>query len=117
MNNLQHVVGYDYHRDYPGSLNIEPENQKYLTDVITDAAENLIKNRNTSKPLFLEIAHLAGHSNGNINAERLEVRDSNKVNETFHYIKNDLNRRKYAGINTFWRLADIFSTNKIFLNF
>lgn len=47
-----------------------------------------------NKPLYLQLAHLAGHATEG--AETLEVRNLTEVNQRFAYI-SDINRRKYAG--------------------
>ncbi|XP_058803438.1 uncharacterized protein LOC131671204 [Phymastichus coffea] len=89
-------VGYDLHRDNHQRLCVEYGNDEYFTDLITEEAVKIIQVNRNEKPLYLEIAHLATHSNG-IKDNPLEVRNSKEVNETFAYIK-DNDRRTYAGV-------------------
>lgn len=64
----------------------------YSTDVFTNEAVNLISKHNTSKPLFLYLAHVAVHSGNPYNP--LAAPDADV--EKFNYIE-DFNRRKFAG--------------------
>lgn len=66
-----------------------------MTDFITDEAENIISLHNPTKPLYLQLAHLAAHSSDA--EEVMEVRNWEKTNATLGYIK-DINRRKYASM-------------------
>lgn len=64
----------------------------YSTDVFTKEAERIISNHNTTKPLFLYIAHAAVHSANPYNplpAPDVEVAKFNHIN---HYP-----RRRFAG--------------------
>lgn len=90
-------VGNDLHRDTLEKLSPEFATG-YLTDLITEEAEKIISNHNRTKPLYLQVAHLASHGTGIIDAE-LQVRDENLLNQTFGYIK-DMKRRLYAGVIT-----------------
>lgn len=65
---------------------------KYLTDVIGQESVNIVKNHNTSSPLFLYIAHGAVHSGNPYNP--LPAPD--KKVDTFRDIE-DFNRKKFAG--------------------
>jgi hypothetical protein len=67
----------------------------YFNELITREAEKIIKANGNTKPLFLEISHLAVHANQNPD-DPLEVPDISEVNKDFSYIKSSL-RRKYAG--------------------
>lgn len=93
MFELQKHTGIDYHWDTPEK--IEPfSNHQYVTDFISDQAEAIVKNHDKKKPLFLQLAHVAGHASEN--RDPIEVRNMTEVNETLSYIP-DFNRRKYAG--------------------
>nr|XP_045622809.1 arylsulfatase B-like [Procambarus clarkii] len=72
---------------------------KYTTDLFTDEAVDIIKQHNTSQPLFLYLAHLAVHS-GNPYAP---LQAPKEVVEKFSYI-NDENRRIFAGM--LWKLDE-----------
>jgi hypothetical protein len=76
----------------------------YITNLITDEAERIINNNGNKKPLFLEISHLASHSNQNL-FDPLEVADMKETNATFYYIKN-IQRRKYAGTSAGKKLCN-----------
>ena len=69
-----------------------------MTDFITDRAEEMIKNHDQSKPLYLHLAHLAGHASES--DDSLEVRNVTNVNLEFGYIRDD-KRRRFAGINKY----------------
>lgn len=89
---LQEQLGYDLHRIVGDNHTVEYR-YDYMTDLITDEAENIISSHNTEKPMYLQLAHLAPHSS---DAEDImEVRDWEETNTTFGYIE-DINRRKYA---------------------
>ncbi|XP_033228772.1 arylsulfatase J-like isoform X2 [Belonocnema kinseyi] len=90
-------TGYDLHRDFPNSLNVDYHASEYFTDIVSNQAEEIIRKHDPETPLFLEIAHLAPHSGGLI--DPLQVRDLKEVNKTLGYIK-DFNRRKFAGMMT-----------------
>ncbi|XP_058802393.1 arylsulfatase B-like isoform X2 [Phymastichus coffea] len=97
---FNHVVtknkhtGIDFHKDNPHR--IEPyQNGQYFTDFISDEAEDIIRRHDKQRPLYLQLAHLAGHSTEGI--ESLEVRNITEVNQNLAYI-GDINRRKYAGV-------------------
>ncbi|XP_015431893.1 PREDICTED: arylsulfatase B-like [Dufourea novaeangliae] len=89
-------IGYDLHYDIPGKLSVD-YNYEYLTDVITERAENIIVNHNTKKPLYLQLSHVAVHSSDS--KDVMEVRDKEEVNSTLGYIE-DFSRRKFAGVLT-----------------
>lgn len=86
-------MGHDLHRDGPHSLRATYDS-KYITDLVTDEAEKIIKSNGGQKPLFLEISHVAVHASDA--ADPLEVRNMTEVNATFPYIR-DIRRRRYAG--------------------
>ncbi|XP_076234561.1 arylsulfatase B [Calliopsis andreniformis] len=89
-------TGHDLHDDVAGKLSVG-YSHKYLTDLITDKAENIIANHNRMKPLYLQLAHVAVHSSDS--EDVMEVRDMKEVNSTLGYIQ-DFNRRKFAGVLT-----------------
>lgn len=86
------------HYDNSKNLSID-YNFEYTTDLITERAENIIKNHDRRKPLYLQLCHLAAHSSDA--KEVMEVRDEQETNVTLKYIE-DYNRRKYAG--TRWKI-------------
>lgn len=65
---------------------------QYSTDIFTKEAEKIINNHNTTKPLFLYIAHAAVHSANPYNP--LPAPDNYVAK--FNYIEN-YNRRRFAG--------------------
>jgi hypothetical protein len=67
---------------------------QYSTDIFTKEAVRLIKTHNTSKPLFLYLAHAAVHSGNPYNP--LPAPD--EVVAKFNII-TDYNRRRFAGNN------------------
>ncbi|CAH1110980.1 unnamed protein product [Psylliodes chrysocephalus] len=69
---------------------------KYSTDVFTQESVKIIKNHNTTKPLFLYLAHTAVHSGNPYNP--LPAPDD--VVKRFSYINNNYNRQKFAAILT-----------------
>ena len=87
------MTGYDVHDDNSKELKAAYPHG-YFTNVITEKAEEIIGNHKNDRPLFLEIAHLAGHASEA--EDPLEVPDVRQVNTEFSYI-TDVNRRKYAG--------------------
>ncbi|XP_063224820.1 arylsulfatase B-like [Bacillus rossius redtenbacheri] len=96
--NIQQVTGtkmlsgLDMHRD----LATAPELRgQYATDVLTREAVRIVATHNASRPLYLQVAHLAVHS-GN-DSLRLEVRDERDNDQRFGHIQ-DSARRRYAGM-------------------
>ncbi|XP_025270578.1 arylsulfatase B isoform X1 [Camponotus floridanus] len=87
-------LGYDLHRIIGDDHKIEYR-YDYMTDLITDEAENIISSHNPAKPLYLQVAHLAAHSSDA--EEEMEVRNWKETNATLGYIE-DINRRKYASV-------------------
>lgn len=71
----------------------------YTTDLFTDEAVKIINQHNTSKPLFLYLAHLAVHS-GNPYAA---LQAPEEVVQKFSYIKDE-QRRKFAAM--LWKLDE-----------
>ncbi|XP_065213376.1 arylsulfatase B-like [Planococcus citri] len=69
---------------------------KYATDVFTEEAVNIIKNHDTSTPLFLDVSHVAVHAGFN---NLLQVRNEQENNERFANIE-DQHRRLFAGVLT-----------------
>ncbi|XP_019869288.1 arylsulfatase B isoform X2 [Aethina tumida] len=66
---------------------------KYSTDIFTEESVKIISKHNTSKPLFLYLAHAAVHSGNPYNP--LPAPDSEV--QKFEYIK-DYNRRRFAAM-------------------
>lgn len=91
---LQLHVGYDLHYDVAGNLSVKYSHE-YMTDLITERAEDIIFNHNHSKPLYLQLSHIAAHSSKA--KKKMEVRDEKETNATLGYIE-DFNRRKLAGM-------------------
>ena len=101
---FQKHTGIDFHSDTPKKIE-EYNNDRYLTDFIADKSEEIIKNHNKEKPLYLHISHLACHAS--IGEDPIEVRNMTEVNDTLGYIP-DLNRRKYGGnINVYRIYIDV----------
>ncbi|XP_068987005.1 arylsulfatase I-like isoform X1 [Bombus flavifrons] len=89
-------VGHDLHYDVAGNLSVKYSHE-YMTDLITERAEDIIFNHNRSKPLYLQLSHVAAHSS---DAKAImEVRDEEETNATLGYIE-DFDRRKLAGVVT-----------------
>lgn len=82
--------GLDFRRGFDVAWDLHG---KYTTDVITNEAEKVIRNRNSSQPLFLYIAHTAVHSANPYSP--LPAPD-----DTVAKIDNieDYNRRKFAAM-------------------
>ncbi|XP_018018049.1 arylsulfatase B isoform X2 [Hyalella azteca] len=89
---LGHMWGYDFRRD----MNVARDAYGiYATDLFTTEALSIISVHNTSRPLFLYLAHLAVHS-GNPYSPLQAPQDY--VNK-FLYIKDE-RRRKFAAMLT-----------------
>jgi arylsulfatase B len=82
--------GLDMRRDFDIAYDLHG---KYTTDVVTSEAVKRIENRNTSRPLFLYMAHTAVHSSNSYSP--LPAPD-----DTVAKVKNidDYNRRKFAAM-------------------
>ncbi|XP_031833935.1 arylsulfatase B isoform X2 [Nomia melanderi] len=89
-------TGYDLHYDIAGKLSVD-HNHEYMTDLITERAENIISTHDRKNPLYLQLSHVAVHSSDS--KDVMEVRDANEVNRTLGYIE-DFDRRKFAGVMT-----------------
>jgi len=87
-------LGYDFHR-IVGDNHTTEYRYDYVTDIITDEAENIISSHNSAKPLYLQVSHNAAHSGGS--DVEMQVRDWKETNATLDYIE-DINRRKYASM-------------------
>lgn len=81
--------GYDMRRN----LEIAQKTKKYVTDVFTDEAVNLIKNHDGNEPLFMMLMHLAPHTGNEDNP--MEAPD--EIIEKFNHIKSE-KRRKLAAM-------------------
>lgn len=66
---------------------------EYSTDVFTKEAVKLINNHNSSRPMFLYLAHAAVHSGNPYNPLPAPDEEVAKFNNIFDY-----NRRRFAGI-------------------
>ncbi|KAM7356271.1 uncharacterized protein ACRADG_002076 [Cochliomyia hominivorax] len=83
-------MGYDFRRNL--DLECVPEG-RYVTDLFTQEAENIILNSKSSEPLFLMVSHLAMHTAND--DEPLQAPE--KEIEKFSYIP-DVRRRTYAAM-------------------
>lgn len=68
---------------------------QYSTDIFTDESVSIIDKHNTSKPLFLYLAHAAVHSGNAYNP----LPSYDKDVRSFKHIKN-YSRMRFAGIPT-----------------
>ncbi|KOC62042.1 Arylsulfatase B [Habropoda laboriosa] len=89
-------VGNDLHYDVPKNLSAKYSHE-YMTDLISERAEDIIWNHDRRKPLYLQLSHLAPHASDS--KDVMEVRDMKELNATLGYIE-DFNRRKFAGVVT-----------------
>lgn len=89
MFNFQPYWGLDMRRGMEPAWDLHGQ---YSTDIFTKEAVRLIKTHNTSKPLFLYLAHAAVHSGNPYNP--LPAPD--EVVAKFSTI-TDYNRRRFAG--------------------
>uniref|UniRef100_A0A1Y1K5U7 Sulfatase N-terminal domain-containing protein n=1 Tax=Photinus pyralis TaxID=7054 RepID=A0A1Y1K5U7_PHOPY len=87
---LTEELGYDFRRDMEIDWSARG---KYSTNLFTDEAVNLIHRHNTSKPMFMYLAHLAVHSG---NADNLVQAPDEEVAK-FSNI-DDPQRRVYAAM-------------------
>lgn len=67
---------------------------QYSTDIFTKEAVRLIDNHNSSRPMFLYLAHAAVHSGNPYNPLPAPDEEVAKFNNIFDY-----NRRRFAGKN------------------
>ncbi|XP_066603651.1 arylsulfatase B-like [Prorops nasuta] len=89
-------TGNDLH--YDNAFELKPKfSMEYMTDLITERAEAIIASHDPSKPMYLQISHIAPHSSMLGGYFVLEVKDSSRMNATFSYIQ-DYERRKLAGL-------------------
>ncbi|XP_018322397.1 arylsulfatase B-like [Agrilus planipennis] len=68
---------------------------RYITDVFTEKAIDIINDHNDESPFFLFLSHLAAHSNGTIT----EPKDIEQANKRFNYIESE-ERRLFADVVT-----------------
>lgn len=80
------MSGYDMHR---GDAPAYGFTDKYVTDLFTDEAVRIIQNHDASRPLYLQISHLAVH------APIENPQDYDNYDKRFTDIV-ETNRRKYA---------------------
>lgn len=81
--------GLDFRRD----MEVYNDSGKYSTEEFTKEAVSVIENHDTSKPLFLYLAHQAVHSANPGDP----IQAPQKYIDRFGYIKNE-HRRKFAGV-------------------
>lgn len=82
----QNMSGYDMHR---GDAPAYGSTDKYVTDFFTDEAIRIIQYYDPSRPLYLQISHLAVH------APLEGPQDYDHYDRQFMHIR-EMNRRKYA---------------------
>ncbi|KAG5322762.1 ARSB Arylsulfatase, partial [Pseudoatta argentina] len=82
----QNMSGYDMHRGDAPAYGLT---DKYVTDLFTDEAVRIIQTHDPSRPLYLQISHLAVH------APLENPQDYDHYDKRFMYIVEQ-NRRKYA---------------------
>jgi len=80
------MSGYDMHR---GDAPAYGSTDKYVTDFFTDEAIRIIQYHDPSRPLYLQISHLAVH------APLESPQDYSHYDRQFMHIR-EINRRKYA---------------------
>ncbi|XP_029177436.1 arylsulfatase B-like [Nylanderia fulva] len=83
---FQNMSGYDMHR---GDAPAYGSSDKYVTDLFTDEAIRIIQYHESSRPLYLQISHLAVH------APVESPHDYNNYDRQFIHIR-EINRRNYA---------------------
>lgn len=83
---FQNMSGYDMHR---GDAPAYGSTDKYVTDLFTDEAIRIIQFHEPSRPLYLQISHLAVH------APVESPHDYSHYDRQFMHIR-EINRRKYA---------------------
>ncbi|CAK9822219.1 Arylsulfatase B [Anthophora retusa] len=81
----QNMSGYDMHRGDDPAHGI---NGEYATDLFTEEAIKIIENHELSRPLYLQISHLAVHAPLELPAEGNEDKGQIQIREP--------NRQKYA---------------------
>jgi hypothetical protein len=83
------MEGLDFRRNLSAAWDLSG---RYATDVFTEEAERIIREHNSSTPLFLYLAHLACHAG---NAGKLLEAPQRVINGFSHIMEP--NRRTYAG--------------------
>ncbi|XP_011647856.1 arylsulfatase B-like [Pogonomyrmex barbatus] len=83
---VQNMSGYDMHRGDAPAYGLT---DKYVTDLFTDEAVRIIQGHEPSRPLYLQISHLAVH------APLENPQDYDHYDKRFIHIREQ-NRRKYA---------------------
>lgn len=84
-------TGLDLRRNYTPVRELEGQ---YLTDLLTREAVRVVEQQPSEQPLFLFVAHLAGHTGSNGEGSGLQALED-EVRQ-FSYIQ-DPDRRTYAG--------------------
>ncbi|XP_069692179.1 arylsulfatase B-like isoform X1 [Periplaneta americana] len=90
------LAGLDFRRNMTPAWDLSG---RYATDVFTEEAERLIQQHNASTPMFLYLAHLAGHAG---NAGKLLEAPQEVINQFSHIIEP--NRKTYAAMT--WNLDE-----------
>lgn len=85
------MIGLDMRRNFDVAYDLHG---KYTTDVITEEALKIIQERNTSRPLFLYMAHTAVHSSNPYSP--LPAPDDTVAK--MRNVSDDYNRQKFAAI-------------------
>lgn len=83
--------GLDLRRNYTPAWELSGQ---YLTDLLTREAVKVVEEQPSEKPLFLFMAHLAGHTGSNGEGSGLQAPEEEVLR--FSYIE-DPDRRTYAG--------------------
>ena len=80
----ENFKGYDFRRD----MNVSWDSyNKYGTDLFTEEAETIVRSHDTTRPLFLYVAHQATHA---------PLQAPQELIDRFTYIPQ-LSRRIFAG--------------------
>ncbi|XP_057664046.1 arylsulfatase B-like [Diorhabda carinulata] len=88
----RNFTGFDLHDNFTPKWELKGQ---YATDLFTKKSLEIIKNHRVEKPLFLMLAHLAGHTG--YDGIELGVPDAVTANRKYHYIKS-IERRSYADL-------------------
>jgi arylsulfatase B len=83
------MEGMDFRRNLSAAWDLSG---RYATDIFTKEVERIIQDHNSSVPLFLYLAHLAGHAG---NSGKLLEAPQQFVDKFPHIMEP--NRRTYAG--------------------
>ncbi|XP_050499984.1 arylsulfatase B-like isoform X1 [Diabrotica virgifera virgifera] len=92
LNKSENFTGLDFRDNFTPQWSLEG---KYVTELFSKKAIDIIHKHNTSKPLFLMLAHLAGHTGSN--GTELGVPNKAKAEEKYKFIQQN-ERRSYADL-------------------